>query len=270
MGLFDWLSRRKERRRAKIAAEPFPHEWERVLEQNVDAFGRLPLDQPPRLQSLVQLFIAEKKFIGSGGLRIDDEIKVTVAGQACILLLGLPELDVFPLVHEIIVYPRDFGEVVEAVGPDGRRYRIPSALAGQAWRRGPIVLAWDQVRHAVYSPSDGDNVVYHEFAHALDMQTGGGADGLPPLATREQFAAWSRVFDAEYSAFREADRRGEPTFIDPYGATSHAEFFAVITEHFFEQPRRMRAKHPELYEQLRLFYRQDPVRWLHPRTGHWA
>lgn len=270
MGLFDWLSRRKQRRRTEIAAAPFPREWERILSGNVDAYNRLPVDQPPRLQKLVQVFVAEKMFIGSGGVQIDDEIKVTVAGQACILLLGLPELDVFPHVREIIVYPHDFGEIVDAVAPDGRRYRIPAELAGQAWHRGPVLLAWDSVEHSVVSPRDGYNVVYHEFAHALDMQTGGRADGVPPLATKEQFAAWSRVFDAEYAAFREADRRGEPTFIDPYGASNPAEFFAVVTEHFFEQPRRMRTKHPELYEQLRLFYRQDPVRWQHPRTGHWA
>ena len=270
MGLFDWLFHRKHRRRAEIAAGPFPREWERILSGNVDAYSRLPADQPPQLQKLVQVFVAEKKFIGSGGVQIDDEIKVTVAGQACILLLGLPELGVYPRVHEIIVYPHDFGEVVEAVGPDGRRYRIPAELAGQAWHRGPVVLDWDSVEHSVYSPCDGYNVVYHEFAHALDMQSGGRADGIPPLATKEQLAAWSRVFDAAYSTFREAAQRGEPTFIDPYGASSPAEFFAVVTEHFFEQPRRMRAKHPELYEQLRLFYRQDPVRWQHPRTGHWA
>lgn len=270
MGLFDWLSRRKHRRRERIAAQPFPHEWERILSGNVDAYVRLPLDQPARLQKLVQVFVAEKKFIGSGGLQITDEIKVTVAGQACILLLGLPELDVYPLVREVIVYPHDFGEIIDAVGPDGRRYRIPEALAGQAWHRGPVVLDWDSVEHSVYSPCDGYNVVYHEFAHALDMQAGGRADGIPPLATKERSRVWSRVFNAEYSAFREAALRGKPTFIDPYGASNHAEFFAVVTEHFFEQPRRMRAKHPELYEQLRLFYRQDPVRWAHPRTGHWA
>lgn len=270
MWLLDWLFRRKAGGRENAASQAFASAWLEILERNVPAFARLSAEQRNRLQELVGVFVAEKEFLGCGGLEIGDEIKVTVAGQACILLLGLPELGVYPRLREVIVYPQDFGEVVEAVGPDGRRYRIPESLAGQAWRRGPVVLAWDEVEHSVYSPCDGYNVVYHEFAHALDMQTGGRADGVPPLASKEQLAVWSRVLNAEFAEFRDAAGRGEATFIDPYGAANPAEFFAVVTEHFFEQPRRLKARHQELYEQFRLFYRQDPAKWQRSRTGHWA
>jgi MtfA peptidase len=269
MGLFDWLFRRKQRRRERILSQPFPDAWLDILRVNVRQYERLSDEHQQLLRELAQLFLAEKEFIGSGGQKLTDEIKVTIAGQACLLLLGLPHLGIYPRLREIIVYPRNFGEVVEAVGPDGRPYRIPHRHAGEAWRGGPVVLAWDEVQHSVCSPCEGYNVVFHEFAHVLDMMTGGGADGVPPMLSNDQYAAWSRVFDAAYQSHLQAARTGEPTFLDPYGANSPSEFFAVLTEHFFEQPRQLKARHPQLYDQLRGFYRQDPARWHHPRTGHW-
>ena len=170
--------------------------------------------------------------------------------------------------------PHDFGETIETVAPDGRRFRIADLHAGQAWRHGPVVLAWNSVAHSLAQPADGFNVVFHEFAHVLDMQVG-IRHGPPPLETREQRDEWERVFHDEFKTFLEATRRGQRTFIDSYGAESQAEFFAVITEHFFEQPQEFKVKHPELYRQLRLFYRQDPTKWWADgtwagRTGRWG
>jgi Mlc titration factor MtfA (ptsG expression regulator) len=270
MGFFDWLFRRKQLRREEILARPFPEPWLDILRWNVRQFARLPDEHQQLLPRLVQIFLAEKTFLGSGGQKLTDEIRVTIAAQACLLLLGLPHLGVYPRLREVIVYPRDFGEIVEAVGPDGRPYRIPHMHAGEAWRGGPVVLAWDEIEHSAVSPCEGFNVVFHEFAHVLDMMKGGGADGIPPLMSKEQYAAWSRVFDASYQAHSQAARTGQPTFLDPYGASSPVEFFAVVTEHFFEQPRQLQSRHPDLYDQMRIFYNQDPVRWRHPRTGHWA
>ncbi|MFH1417774.1 MAG: M90 family metallopeptidase [Planctomycetota bacterium] len=267
-----WLDRifhRKRLRREALIGRPFPDDWLRIVRRSVSSYSNLPDDHKRILRERIQVFIAEKEFLGIGKLTITDEIKVTIAAPACLLLIGIPHLGVYPRLREVIVYPHDFGEVTEAVGPDGRRYRIPRIRSGEAWRRGPVVLAWNSVQRAVAHPCDGYNVVFHEFAHVLDMSTG-AADGLPPLETKEQVAVWTSVFDAEFKAFIAATRSGKPTLLDPYGASEPAEFFAVVTEHFFEQPRQLRRRHPELYEQFSGFYRQDPAAWKESRTSHWT
>lgn len=263
MSWLDRIFRRKRLRQGRIIGEPFPGGWLRVVRRSTRAYGYLSAEQQRELGECIQIFVAEKGFLGIGGLEVTDEIKVTIAAPACLLVSEIPHLGVYPRLREIIVHPHAFGEVVEAVGPTGRRYRIPQMRAGEAWRRGPVVLAWDSVRHSIASPRDGYNVVFHEFAHVLDLQAG-IADGAPPLETREQRTAWSRVFRAEYQAFIEAERGGRSTFLNPYGASSPAEFFAVVTEHFFEQPRELKARHRELYAQLRAFYRHDPAKWGRP------
>jgi Mlc titration factor MtfA (ptsG expression regulator) len=231
-----------------------------IVHRKATFYRCLPADQQQRLREYIRVFVAEKAFLGCAGLEITDEIKVTVAANACVLLLGVPHLDVFPRLVEIIVYPHSLTDTVEAVGPDGRRYRIRESRAGEAWRRGPVLLAWNTVRRSVASPHDGYNVLFHEFAHVLDMQ-GGSADGMPPLESKAGYEAWETVFYREFDDFVEASRRGRSTFIDPYGADHPAEFFAVATEHFFEQARHLKKHHPELYGLLAGFYRQDPTQW---------
>ncbi|MBN2559696.1 MAG: zinc-dependent peptidase [Phycisphaerae bacterium] len=270
MSWFDRIFRRKRLRRNRIISQPFPDDWRRVVRRSASFYPHLPREHRRVLRECIQVFIAEKEFLGIDDLTITDEIKVTIAAPACLLIVGTPHLGVYPSLREVIVQPHDFGDVVEAVGPDGRRYRIAHMRSGEAWRRGPVVLAWNSVEHAIAHPCDGYNVVFHEFAHVLDMQAG-IADGVPPLPTKHQQAAWSRVFDAEYKAFIEAARRGRRTFLDPYGASSPAEFFAVVTEHFFEQPLALARKHAELYAQLRIFYQQDPAKWsLAAKSGKTA
>ena len=134
----------------------------------------------------------------------------------------------------------------------------PIALLGEAHSLGPVVLAWDRVLRDAQRPRDGHNLVYHEFAHKLDMLDG-DADGTPPLATREQRRRWQEVCEAAFLDLRERKSRGQQTFIDEYGATNEAEFFAVVTEHFFDQPTALRREEPALYDVLREFYRQDPA-----------
>lgn len=260
MGWFDRIFRRKRLRRQAVLDRPFPKAWQRVLDRGAPFYRRMPIAHRRILRQCMQVFIAEKEFLGCGGMTVSDEMKVTIAAPACLLIVGLPHLDVYPRLHEVIVNPHTFGDVVEAVGPDGRRYRIPQTRVGEAWRRGPVVLAWDSVRRSVARPCDGYNVVFHEFAHVLDMQAG-IADGVPPHESRQRQADWARVFRAEFDAFLEAHRTGRPTFLDPYGASSPTEFFAVVTEHFFEQPTELQSQHPDLYVQLAAFYHQDPAKW---------
>lgn len=209
---------------------------------------------------LVRQFIDEKEFWGSRDLRVTEEMKVIVAAQACVLVLNLTRLGLYPQTREVILYPRQFGDTIEAVGPDGKIYKIEPTRIGEVSRRGPVLLAWESVKQSALDPLDGRNVVFHEFAHALDYLDG-EANGAPPLEDPDTYAEWSRIFAAEYQELVAAASRGRRTLLDPYGAENPAEFFAVATEHFFEQGYRMKRNHPALYAQLKKFYQLDPARW---------
>lgn len=263
--MFDWW---REKKREKILERPFPPEHLAVLERNVKHYQRLPPADQKRLRDLVQVFIAEKHWEGCGGLVLRDEMKVTIAAQACLLVLELPHR-LYENVDSILVYP---STVLRPAPRDGVFVRAdtliaegPSVLWGEAHHRGPVVLAWDRVLRDGRTPCDGHNLVYHEFAHKLDMLDG-HADGTPPLVSKDERRRWRDVFEAEFLALRERADRGEQTFIDEYAAVDEAEFFAVVTEHFFDQPAELREAHPALYETLRSFYRQDPVAYCAERA----
>jgi len=247
-----------ERRRERLRAEPFPATWRAILERNLAFFRRLSDDDRAELLGHTQVFLAEKHFEGCGGLELSDEIRVTIAAQACLLLLHR-KTDYYPELTSILVYPtgytadevRHIGGGVWEDGPEDRLGHTASHL-------GALVLAWDAARHGAADPSDGENVVLHEFAHQLDFENR-NADGTPVLETHAEYLAWARVMSAEFSELRRAEAVGAPTLLDGYGATNPTEFFAVATEAFFERPRALRARHPELYTELQKFYRQDPV-----------
>lgn len=237
-----------------------PDAWRRLLPRGVHFYRRLPRAQLPALHSLIRQFVAEKEFWGCNRLVVDDDMRVVIAAQAGLLVVGRPDLGCYPRVREIIIYPSEFGEITDAIGPDGTTYHIRDTRVGEASRRGPIILAWDSVYCSTADPADGHNTVYHEFAHALDFLDG-EANGAPPLDNADQAAEWNRVFSAEFASLQSAVASGRRTTLDPYGAANPAEFFAVATEHFFEQPWRLRRNHAALYAQLRSFYRQDPASW---------
>jgi hypothetical protein len=250
----------KQRRRKKRRAEPVPAAWLAIIERNVGIFKRLPLADRTELLGHVLVFLAEKHFEGAGGLELTDEIRVTIAAQACILLLHR-DTDYYPNLTSIIVYPTAY--VAEQTAPIGGGIWQEGAQGrfGETGQNlGALVLAWDEAKRGARLPSDGANVVLHEFAHQLDFEDG-VTDGTPALATRAAYAAWARVMSAEFESLRSADDSGAPTLLDKYGATNQAEFFAVITEAFFERPRALRARHPELYSELQEFYEQDPVQY---------
>ncbi len=227
-------------------------------------YARLPPAERARLEQLVQLFVAEKHWEGLGGLVLSDEIRVTIAGQACLLLLGFtgePERSgLYRNVQSILVYPSTV--IPKRVGPSifGPMQIVDPVVPvlGEAHGHGPVILTWDAVRRGGIHPEHGHNVVYHEFAHKLDMADG-HSDGTPPLSSRAEYARWNRVCTREYEALRARIERGEPTFLDPYAGNNPSEFFAVATEHFFDQPQALREGHTELYGVLRDFYRQDPA-----------
>ncbi|MGH7296962.1 MAG: zinc-dependent peptidase [Polyangiaceae bacterium] len=247
-----WL---KQRRRAHILEQAFPSEWRSILARNVPAVARLDAAEQKALEEHVQLFVAEKRFEGCAGLELTDEMRVTIAGQACVLLLHLEgEDDLFPTVESVLVYPSAY--LAPRVPRPGGIVLDAVPRAGESWQQGTVVLAWDEVRRAAHDPRH--NLVLHEFAHALDQEDG-AADGAPVLPARAMYGPWARVLGAEYAKLTAAIREGHGTSLDPYGATNPAEFFAVVTEAFFGQPARLQRDHPALYEQLRAFYRQDPA-----------
>ncbi len=235
-----------------------PTAWRAIISRNIPLFDRLNEEDRQELLGHVQVFLAEKRFEGCGGLELTDEIRVTIATQACLLLLHR-KTDYYPQLTSILVYPSGYvvnenRQVAADVWEEGEQSRL-----GQTGRRmGSLVLAWDAAKYGATDPSDGKNLVLHEFAHQLDFEDY-AADGVPVLSSRRDELSWAEIMRTEFAALQAADVAGIPTLLDTYGATNPAEFFAVATEAFFERPRALRGRHPRLYGELQRFFRQDPV-----------
>lgn len=247
----------KKRRREELRRTPLPAGQSAIIRRNVPYVATLSDDDRRELEGHMQVFLAEKTFEGCGGLAITDEIKLTVAAQACLLLLHR-ESDYYPELTSILVYPgayvvKNTRQKIGDLVVESDQVRL-----GESWVRGAVVLAWDAVQQGAADPHDGHNVVLHEFAHQLDAEDG-AMNGAPDLGRRSSYAAWAQALGAEYDELLERVAAHQPTDIDVYGANSPAEFFAVITEAFFETGGQLKREHPELYEVLRAFYRQDPA-----------
>ena len=252
--MFTWMRRR---RRAAIRRRAVPAEWRPLIEKNVPYVARLPPEDRDELVGHLQVFLAEKHFEGCGGQQITEEVRVTIAAQACILLLHR-QTDYYPNLVSILVYPTTYLVPGGRRGPDGVVVEDPQARLGESWARDVVVLAWDSVLSGATDVHDGHIVVLHEFAHQLDQADGRG-DGVPVLPQRSMYVAWARVLGHDFDQLVRNAERNHRALLDRYGATNPAEFFAVVTETFFEKPRQLRAKHPALYLQLQEFYRQDPA-----------
>jgi Mlc titration factor MtfA (ptsG expression regulator) len=260
-----WLS---ERRRNQILAQPFPDSWRAIIVRNLGHWAHLSVEERGQLEQLVQVFVAEKSFEGCAGLELDDEMRVTIAANACMLLLGLPH-DMYRDVESILVYPstvvqprrmRSIFDASVAIEAE------PQSLLGEAHTHGPIILAWDAVHRGSRGPGTGHNVVFHEFAHKLDMLDG-SIDGTPPLRNSAALKRWAEVCSRVYLQLRADSAAGKPTFLDPYGGRSEAEFFAVATEFFFDEPVELRQQHADLYGVLQAFYQQDPAQRVLRASG---
>lgn len=253
--MFRWLT---DRRRRRLLEEPFPEAWTAILEQNVAAYKLLDEAEQKRLRDLVQVFIAEKNWEGCGGLELDDEIRVTIAGTGCLMLLGRDH-DLFHEVISILVYPSAVlhGERGRSFfDPGGRVVEEDSPVLGLAVKGGAVVLAWDSALRGARDHKDGHNVVIHELAHKVDYLDG-TADGTPPLDGTAARRAWVAAFAPAFLAQRARIERGQRSFLDDYAATNEAEYFAVATEAFFEKPGSLARELPDVYASLRDFYRID-------------
>ncbi len=242
----------RRRRRARVSQQPFPDGWQSILERNVPIYARLSPDAQAELRAHVQVLLDEKHFEGCGGLEINDEIRVTIAAHAGLLLLGR-QAEYYPGLYSVLVYPGAYRAPLREHHEGGIVTEGEEERLGESWEQGALVLAWDSARSEARDVNDGSNVILHEFAHQLDTEDG-AADGVPVLDRRSDYSAWARALRAEYERLRETPHL---SMLDEYGATDPAEFFAVATEAFFEQPRLLRRRHPELYGELSRFYRVD-------------
>jgi MtfA peptidase len=257
--MFDWWRRLN---RAQVLAEAFPDAFRALIAARVPLAAYLTEAERAKLEALVRVFISEKNFEGAGGLELTDEMRVVVAARACLLLLHRVELDspVYPDLASIIIYPSAY----RSRQPKHDGYVVvegDEARLGESWLRGVVVLAWDSVLTGGLNPADGHDVVLHEFAHQLDAQDG-VMDGTPELDSSQRYSAWSQIAGEEYAELRAAVERHKKTNIDPYAATNGPEFFAVVVEEFFEQPRRLEKQHAELYAELVAFFHFDPAQRL--------
>jgi Mlc titration factor MtfA (ptsG expression regulator) len=250
--------RRNAVRRALMTAN-FPSAWQDILRDTMPMYEHLPSNVKDRLKGYINVFMAEKCFEGCGGLEMTDEIRLTVAAQACLMLLHEGKCTFYPTLKSILIYPSAY--VAENFSSMGSCVTVgESTRLGESWTGGAVVLAWDSVKRGAMDMKDGQNVVFHEFAHQLDQEDG-NADGAPILGISARYAPWARVLSGEYRQLKQKAKRGKKSVLDRYGATNPAEFFAVATESFFEKPDQMKKKHPELYEELKDYYVVDPESW---------
>jgi Mlc titration factor MtfA (ptsG expression regulator) len=245
-----WLT--SWRRRRVLARH---HLDDRLWRRAVLAFaflGELDRDEAARLKQLTLLFLAEKQFAGAHGLEVTDTMRVSIAAQACLPILELG-LDWYRGWTGVVVYPGDFRVRRTEVDEHGVVHEWDDELAGEAMPGGPVVVSWDAAING------GEmNVVIHEFAHKIDMANG-EADGLPPLHAEMDRRAWVDAFRVAYEGFCDAVDRGKETWLDPYAAEHPSEFFAVVSEAFFAHPVQTARRYPDVYDQLRSFYRQHPA-----------
>jgi Mlc titration factor MtfA (ptsG expression regulator) len=247
-------------RLARVLARPLTPGQLAIIERNVDQYRGMPAPLRQQLQRLVKQFLHQKRFVGCAGLELTEEMRVTIAAQACLLLLNRPSR-VYPGLHTVLVYPGAFLVPRREQDAAGVVTETRQDLLGESWGDGRVVLSWEHVRRAGLEPEGTHNVVLHEFAHQLDSESGSN-NGAPWLGSPERYRSWSETLSRDFELLRRDAWFGYRDVLDPYGATNPAEFFAVATESFFEQPHALASRHPALYAEFQAYYRVDPRDWL--------
>lgn len=259
-----WLATqplRIAKRRHWLAQRPFPEAWRRILRQRVPLVQKLPADLQIQLKKHIQIFLAEKAFVGCAGLQITDEVRVVVAAQACLLLLNRAT-NYFPGLRQILVYPGPFVVKRVKTDPIGMEQEQRQVLAGESWQQGQVILSWHDSLEGAAGTDDGHNVVVHEFAHQLDQENG-PANGAPPDALRQPH--WSDTFAQTFEQVRRGFydlAEGESPLFNDYALSEPAEFFAVACEVFFERGAALQRQHPGLYAEMAAYFRVDTAQWL--------
>lgn len=250
-GLREW------RRRRILKHAVLPEELWRAVLRAVPLCAGFSTEELRRLRALTLLFLHEKSIEGAQGVEVTDEMRLVIAVQCCIPILNLG-LDYYDTWVSVIIYPDEFVPRRQYTDTAGVVHTAHIPLTGEAWSRGPMILSWPDVEESAEFPDDGWNVVFHECAHKLDMLNG-EANGMPPLHKEMDILAWTRDWTGAYEVFCDQVERGEDTWLDPYAAESPGEFFAVLSEAFFEIPDEVKQDLPLVYSHLYAFYRQDPA-----------
>ena len=245
--------------RQRIRRQPFAAHWRETLRRRMPAFTLLPADIQWRLKKHAQVLMAETPFIGCAGLQVTDEMRVLVSVQAALLLLR-PGASHFDNLRQVLIYPSAFAVQRSSADAAGLVRDERHALVGESWQQGQVILSWEEVLHGAAHPGDGRNVVLHEFAHQLD-QANGAANGAPWLPGAAQRARWAQVMAAEFQALQRRLAVDEPRLIEAYAATNPAEFFALLSELYFEKPLELAQQHPSVYAQFRALYGVNPLDW---------
>ncbi|ALF55412.1 hypothetical protein ACX27_25460 [Nostoc piscinale CENA21] len=249
-----------KQRRNRLKKRSFPPLWSAVIENNLPIYLRLTPEERRRLQGHIQVFLAEKQFIGCQGLQVTAEMKITIAAVACLLLLN-ERGEYFPKLRSILIYPSTYFVNQTVAVSDYVVEERRDARLGESWVKDQVILSWEQVQRDTQNWRDGHNVVLHEFAHQLDQEDG-KAEGVPILPKKSDYLVWSQVMTAQYQQLCSDIQQDIKTVIDSYGATNPAEFFAVATETFFEKPQQLLEKHSQLYELLQRYYQVYPEQWI--------
>ncbi|MDB6077372.1 MAG: hypothetical protein JWO82_1119 [Akkermansiaceae bacterium] len=251
-GILFWHSRRVRNLREQLRKKRLDPRETAIVVEHFPLWEVIPDEIRRDVEGWMRVFIAEKSFEACGGLEtITEEMLLAISAPACLLVARRPQ-DFYERLRSILIYPDAFTVREDGYGEDAR--------LGESWVTGSVVLSWQSVKQGDANVEDGLNVVLHEFAHQLD-QGDGDADGLPELEEPEDVGQWSRVFRPAYQGFCERVNAGRRSVIDDYGAESPAEFFAVVTETFFERPKGLRREEPEVYAELAHFYGMDPASW---------
>lgn len=243
----------------RVLARDIDPQWQAILARNIPIYSRMSGHLQHQLHKLVQQFLFQKKFVGCAGLEVDDEMRLTIAGQACLLLLNR-HTRVYPALRTILVYPTAFLVPRKQVDAAGVVSEARQDLLGESWSDGRVVLSWDHVQRGAHDWTDGQNVVLHEFAHQLDSESGNN-NGAPYLGSETNYRNWSEVLSRDFANLQVDAMYRQQSVMDHYGATSPAEFFAVATETFFEKPWQMSERHGALFSELFKYYRVDPRAW---------
>ena len=249
----------KNWRRRRLLAQPFPASWEMLLRESFPQLAELPERWQRPLRDRLRVLLADKYWEGVAGFTVTPQMQVTIAAMACVPVLAF-DAHVYPNILTVLLHDRQYLRQARRQQPGGVVAEGAEWRLGEAHTAGVIGLSWPAVQAGGRQPHDGFNLVYHEFAHALDM-SGGAADGVPPLDSTAEERTWANVLAEELNALRRQRGEGYAIVLDDYALTNEAEFFAVATESYLERPRLLNLKLPRLYALLDSFYRLDPIRW---------
>jgi Mlc titration factor MtfA (ptsG expression regulator) len=261
LNIINFIKRGLTRRILRKHAIAF-NEWHDVT-RRIPVLQCLSTTEKVRLRYLSTLFLYKKTFVGVKNLEITNAMQITIASQACLQILNL-NIDSFNGWVEIIIYPSAFRVNRNITSADGLVHHENKSLSGEAWDRGPVILSWDDVQHESYRLQPGHNVVIHEFAHKLDMLNG-RANGMPPLHPNMPIQIWSKTLSQAFDLLNQKIDNFQHSYINSYASTNPGEFFAVISEYFFTAPDILFQYCPEVYEQLKQYYRQDTLQRLKNR-----